>query len=703
MEFWRYYRIIRKRRWLIILGMVICVGAVAIHNMTTQPLYTGRTTVMESKGMAQEGVPIYPEPYMQLDVQLRLSNLANIATSQRVLNNASVTLDDLGLKISASEILAHTSVEPVRDTNILAIEVTLPDPIEAKTAADVISSEFKRAYAELNNAALGQSREFVEAQVKATKAAMIEAQQRLKEYKEQNEIVMLDQQSLSAIQRASQAKVDVNTATAGLQAAHARVVKIEKELANIPEWQTVNEVTSRDPVWQRLSDDLVRLEAEKASMMNGGPGQQRRGPNHPDVQNIQRRIDEVKAKFASGEIKKDYISSSSEARNANYQNALDRWLDAKINEVSFAAQREATESVLAEMREEMATLPAQQAKLAELEMDVKAATETYGLMRIKLDEAKIREQQAKNEVALKTVDPAYVYPVNQKKMIKLILALLLSPLLGIGVAFLLHYTDNTVKTAADVEKLLGLPVMSEIPSAKGHCLPRQRCAEAIDIAYQMLTSSLWISNQNQGTNAIVMVSAEPDAGRSVTACNLATSLAREGARVILVDADLRQPTQHLIFGVDNKVGLTNLLSGGASLEDALAVTREEGLLLIPSGPVPQNPVKLLRSPEMNEFTDQVKEVADFVIFDTPAGVSFPDPVMVASQVGAAVIVHSAGRVPRGSEIEFREKLESADVRLLGIALNKVKREDSSGYFHYHRSYQGVKLPQLAGGKKAIKG
>lgn len=703
MEFWRYYRIIRKRRWLIILGMVICVGAVAIHNMTTQPLYTGRTTVMESKGMAQEGVPIYPEPYMQLDVQLRLSNLANIATSQRVLKNASDTLDDLGMKYSASEILAHTSVEPVRDTNILAIEVTLPDPIEAKHAADVISDEFKRVYAELNNAALGQSREFVEAQVKATKAAMIEAQQRLKEYKEQNEIVMLDQQSLSAIQRASQAKVDVNTATAGLHAAHERIAKIEKELANIPEWQTVSEVTSRDPVWQRLTDDLVRLEAEKASMMNGGPGQQRRGPNHPDVQNIQRRIDEVKAKFASDEIKKEYISSSSEARNANYQNALDRWLDAKISEVSFAAQREAMQAILNEMRDEMAALPAQQAKLAELEMDVRAAAETYGLMRVKLDEAKIREQQAKNEVALKTVDPAYAYPVNQKKMIKLILALLLSPLLGIGVAFLLHYTDNTVKTAADVEKLLGLPVMSEIPSAKGHCLPRQRCAEAIDIAYQMLTSSLWISNQNQGTNAIVMVSAEPDAGRSVTACNLATSLAREGARVILVDADLRQPTQHLIFGVDNKVGLTNLLSGGASLEDALAVTREEGLLLIPSGPVPQNPVKLLRSPEMNEFTDQVKEVADFVIFDTPAGVSFPDPVMVASQVGAAVIVHSAGRVPRGSEIEFREKLESADVRLLGIALNKVKREDSSGYFHYHRSYQGVKLPQLAGGKKAIKG
>ena len=85
MEFWRYYRIIRRRRWLIILGILVCVGAVAMKNYTTQPLYTGRTTLMESKGMSREGIELYRESYLQLDLQLRLSNLSNIATSQTVL------------------------------------------------------------------------------------------------------------------------------------------------------------------------------------------------------------------------------------------------------------------------------------------------------------------------------------------------------------------------------------------------------------------------------------------------------------------------------------------------------------------------------------------------------------------------------------------------------------------------------------------
>jgi capsular exopolysaccharide synthesis family protein len=219
----------------------------------------------------------------------------------------------------------------------------------------------------------------------------------------------------------------------------------------------------------------------------------------------------------------------------------------------------------------------------------------------------------------------------------------------------------------------------------------------------MLTSNIWIANQDGDCNSIVVVSAEPDSGRSVTASNLAVSLARDGARVILIDADLRKPTQHLIFGVDNKVGLTNILSGGATLEDALVPTRVQGLLLVPAGPIPDNPVKLLRSAEMRDFVQQIPELADFVIYDTPAGVAFPDPTLVATMVGRAMVVHSAGRVPRGSEAEFRSKLESVGVRLLGVVLNKVRREDSSSYFHYHRSYEGVGMPQLASGKKAIKG
>ena len=702
MEFWRYYRIIRRRRWLIILGMLVCVGAVEVNNLLTVPLYRAHTTVMESGGMTQEGIPLYPEPYMQLDLQLRLSNLSNIATSQRVLKDAAATLSDLGLKFTADEILRRTSVQPVRDTNILAIEVTLPDGREAKVAADVMADEFKKIYGELNNAAVSQSREFIEEQIATTKQAMVRAQDALRKFKEEQGIVLLDAQSQAAIQRVSQAKVDNNTAMISLQRAGANLAKIEKEHSGILEMVKASETTAREPLWSQLTQDLALLETAKAAMIQGAEGEQKRGPNHPDVIAIARQVEEIKNQTAT-KVAEQYVAAIVQTRNPIHTSTMDRWILAKVESVAADAQCAGTATVLGKMQSELGELPAKEAKLAGLKMDVTVAVQTHGLMISKLDEAKIREQQANAEVALKTIDAAYVTEVNQREVMKLVLALVLSPLLGVGVAFLLHYTDNTVKTPADAENLLGLPVLSVIPGARGHSLPRQKCPEILEVAYQMLTSNLWMAKQNQDVDSVVMVSAEPDVGRSVSASNLAVSLANEGARVVLVDADLRQPTQHLIFGVDNKVGLTNVVSGGAALEDVAVPTKVQGLLLVPTGPVPDNPVKLLRSTEMRDLVDSMKELADFVIYDTPAGVAFPDAVLVASYVGNAVVVHSAGRVPRGSETEFRSRLEAVGVRLLGTVLNKVRREDSSSYFHYHRSYQGVGVAKLASGKKAING
>lgn len=703
MEFWRYYRVIRRRRWLIVLGTLAAVLCVAYWNHNAEPMYVGRTTVMESKNIQQVGVPLFQSQLLggAMDIQLQLSNLGNIATSQRVLSNSARTLSDLGMKYSPEDILKKTQVAPVRDTNILAIEVTLPDAGAAKVAADVIAAEFKKVYADINTASVSQSREFIEKEIDNTRQAMVRAQDSLKRYKEANGVIAIDAQLQSTVGRLAQAQSQADQARMNHSSSIARVEQAAREIAKLPQREQASQSVQRNPIWERLRVQLVELETKKASMINGVDGQSRRLPKHPEVMAVQAQIDDIKRQL--NDTKEEYIASTTEQRNPVWQNALNAWINAKVEEMGAQAQQVATERVAQSMRSEMTLLPEKEARVAELAVDLKAATDTYGLMRSKLDEAKIREQQSKNEVSLKTIDPAFVRLVDNKQSLKLMLALMFAPILGMAVAFLLHYTDNTVKTVDDAEKLLGLPVLTAIPGSRAHSLPRQSCPEAMEIAYQMLTSNLWIANQDGDCKSIVVVSAEPDSGRSVTASNLAVSLAKEGARVILIDADLRKPTQHLIFGVDNKAGLTNILSGGATLEDALVPTRVQGLLLVPAGPVPDNPAKLLRSPEMRDFVDQIPELADFVIYDTPAGVAFPDPTLVATMVGSALVIYSAGRVPRGIEAEFKAKMESIGVRLLGVVLNKVRREDSSSYFHYHRSYEGVAIPQLGSGKKAIKG
>ena len=703
MEFWRYYRIIRRRRWLIILGTLAAVLAVWSWNISSEKLYVARTVLAEPTPAQGMGVPIFQSQLMTttVDVQLQLSNLGNIATSQTVMQRAYEALLDLGLKFTPEQILRATSVTPVRDTSFLAIEVTLPDPKDAKVAADCVAAAFKNVYADLNSQSVTQSRQFIEDQIASTHEAMVKAQDALRRYKEQHGVVEVNQQLAATVQKVAQAQTNAAQMAVNRQAAAARVEQARREVASLPEWEDQSKSVARNPVWERLKEQLVDLETKKAGMLNGVPGQTRRGVNHPEVVALQAQIDDVKRQLL--DVKEEYVASSTTAKSQPYNSALVAYLNAKVEDVATDAQQAAAEAVVREMKAEWQQLPEQEAKVAELTADLKAATDTYTLMKSKLDEARIREQENRSQVALNTIDPATVRPLDQKHALKLILALILSPLMGIGVAFLLHYTDNTVKTPADAEKLLGLPVLTAVPSSKAHSLPRQTCPEITDVAYQMLTSNLWIASQNGDTRSLVVVSAEPDSGRSVTASNLAVSLAREGAKVILVDADLRKPTQHLIFGVENKIGLTNVLSGAATLEDALVPTRIQGLLLVPSGPIPSNPVKLLRSAEMKDFVAQVHELADFVIYDTPAGVTFPDPTLVAAMVGNALVVQAAGRVPRGSEAEFSARMQSVGVRLLGVVLNMVRREDSSGYFHYHRSYEGVGIPQLAAGKKAMKG
>jgi Mrp family chromosome partitioning ATPase len=142
------------------------------------------------------------------------------------------------------------------------------------------------------------------------------------------------------------------------------------------------------------------------------------------------------------------------------------------------------------------------------------------------------------------------------------------------------------------------------------------------------------------------------------------------------------------------------------IDEAAVPTRVEGLLLLPAGPVPDNPIRLLRSEQMEEFVSQVSSLADFVVFDSPAGAAFADASLLAAVVKNVVIVHSAGRVPRGAESEFRSKLDMVGANILGTVLNKVRPEDSHGYYHFRRFYEGLgaeQRPAVGAGIRAIPG
>ncbi len=648
----------------------------------------------------QQPVQVYNQPYaMNSSVEIHLADLAHIATSNTVITRSVSSLEDLGITIDPVKLIRTLEVKPVEDTQIIQIEVTSPDSGEAKSAADVVAAEFQRFYRELVAGAAEQSREFIEKQLKDAKKRVRTAREALKEFKTNNDVVELNIQSQTLVQRTSQIEADAMQAHVTASEARSRLAQIQSLVKGEDRMIMTSEQTSNNPIYQQLLSDKVRLETELGKMLAT------RGRNHPDVQAIQKQIAEV-----NSQIKKQapmMVNAKGQTLNPKINAAIESQITLNAEAAGADAREAALNIALEEQKVKLHALPEQEMKMAGLQVDVQSAEETYRLLLSKLEEAKLKVNESSKDSTIKMIDPAYVYPVERKLALKMALALALSPLLGAGIAFLLNYLDNTVKTPAEAEDLLGLPVISVIPLSRSHSLARRPDNEGLLASHEMITATLWSTVAKTSQPTVVVASAEPEVGRTVTASNLAITLARDGARVILVDADMRKPQLHLMFGLANKPGLSNVLSGAVSIEDAVVPTKVEGLLFMAAGPAPDNPIRLLRSDKMAEFTKEIGTLADFVVFDTPAGVTFADASLVAAHARNVVLVHAAGKVPRGSESEFRSKLDLAGANVIGVLLNKVRPEDCHGYFHYRRFYQDLtaqgaaKVAAIVGGVKAI--
>jgi len=686
LELWQYYRILRKRKWMIIIGSLICVGIVFGVTYLGPQQFEAWTTVME-RLPGEDKVNIYTAPFMmQVDPKLRLSNLGQLVKSQTVMQRSYETLLRLGVISDPVKIMGTVEVTPVLDTMLLRIKVKSDTQAEAMTTADVITVEFVKFYNEMNYGGATRTKEFIQRELPKVEKRLTEAREAIRKYKEESGAVMLPRQTDILIQRLSQLEIQLSQVQVQAEQARGRMVSLERKLADEKQFPSIRDAQSTvasNPIWNSLEVELSKQEIELQKMLRD------RKPEHPDVRALMQAIAETKRRLA--EAGKMALSATVTSTNPVYDNLLTNYVSAAADFSAADAARAAAQAEISVVEPLLNELPVEEARLAQLTLDEDAAKSTYTLLRQKLDEAAIREQEAENVSSIQVVDQAQSGPADPRKRMKLILALLLSPVLCSGIAFLLNYLDNTIKTPAEAEALLELPVFAVVPTAKSHSLSDEKHLPAvIGASYQMLSTNLWISHsETMEGNGLLVASAEPDTGRSTTAANVAISLARDGARVILVDSDLRQPTQHTFFGVSNEKGLSNVLAGQLPLRDALQPTSVTDLLIVPSGPVPGNPVRLFRSREMAKFVSEINELADFVIFDSPSAAAFADATLLAVLVKNVLIVHAAGTVPRGAEVELRGRLEQVGANMLGAVLNMARPEDSHGYYHFKMGYEDV--------------
>ena len=211
-----------------------------------------------------------------------------------------------------------------------------------------------------------------------------------------------------------------------------------------------------------------------------------------------------------------------------------------------------------------------------------------------------------------------------------------------------------------------------------HNSPKDPVAEQ----YRTIRTNIQFSNVDQDIKTIVLTSSGAEEGKSTTSSNLATVYAQQGLNVLLIDADLRKPTGHYTFRLENHIGLTNVLTRQSTLAQAVQESEIPHLSVLTSGPIPPNPSELLASAQMAELLKEMKEQFDMIIFDTPPILAVADAQILANQVDGTILVVSSGKTEKDAALKSKELLSNAKGKLLGVVLNNRKVEEGNYYYYY---------------------
>jgi capsular exopolysaccharide synthesis family protein len=318
-------------------------------------------------------------------------------------------------------------------------------------------------------------------------------------------------------------------------------------------------------------------------------------------------------------------------------------------------------------------------------------------------------------------------PIGPQRGRNILVALLLSFAAGIGLAFLLDYLDDSVRTSDDVSRHLGLPTLALIPhylntdkrklltavNGNGAAAPSALITmddrhSPMAEAYRHLRTSLLFSSAGKPPQTILVTSSQPSEGKTTTAINTAITLAQSDADVVIIDCDLRRPRLHSHFGFENTKGLTNYLSGDKDTENLIRTYPDlPRLKVITSGPIPPNPAELLSSNEMRNLLQFLSGKFKHVIIDSPPAISFTDASILSTLVDGVILVAMANKSSIHLMRQFKQRVSAIGARIYGVVLNGIKAGSmeydyyGSGYYKYYsQSDDDESTPYLEDQEKA---
>lgn len=302
-------------------------------------------------------------------------------------------------------------------------------------------------------------------------------------------------------------------------------------------------------------------------------------------------------------------------------------------------------------------------------------------------------------------------PSSPKKILNILLSMVTGLFMGTGLAFFIEYFDNTVKDPDEIRKLFDLPTLGLIPSLQSmvgkkgkrdnkrdnmkeaqlgmddlYLVSQRYPRSSISEAYHTFRTSLLFSTPGHPPKTILVTSNNPQEGKTTVSCNLGIILAHGGARTLIIDTDLRRPSCHRVFSMPSAPGLTDHLTGHASLEEIIKPTDIKGLSILPAGPISPNPPELLDSVQFKKAIEELKGLFDFIVLDSAPVLAFADTLNLANKVDGTIIVTRSGKTTRDDLKNSVGLMRGVKASILGVVMNVVNVRKSDYYYNYYDYY-----------------
>jgi capsular exopolysaccharide synthesis family protein len=578
-------------------------------------------------------------------------------------------------------------IKPIRDTKLVELSYTSPSPYLAAEIVNTIAREFKKFSTDMRLQTTQQASDFLSDQIATLSQELDERNQALQKYSKERDIFLLNPTESTALNELSQVRQALTDAR--LERFNKQTVFYGLRAMGV---DTIPQFVD-NPAIQQLVTDYNRAKSEYESI------QKEYGPSHPQY---------IKAKSRFDSLRED-IQHAVDVAEQDYKTALQR-----ENRISADLERQ---------KENVVRTDSNAIQYRLLRDEVDQITTLLSSLREKQQAALVSARLGGLETSnISIIDPGEIpeRPITPKKGLNLFLALIFGALGGVGLCFVLEYMDNSVKGPEDVERLAGLPSMGVIPHVPLGDDKKQKKIQLassleyssdkqeqnhleiehfelinyhypkISIAedYRTVRTSILLSFADNPPRSILVTSAMPKEGKSVTVANLAIAFSQLGERILVVDTDLRKPRLHQIFEIQRQEGLSNFLTGSIAMRDAIQKTNIENIFLMPSGPIPPNPSELLNSKKMHQLMTESTQGFDYIFFDTPPVLAVIDPLIVAAMTDATMFVIKAGITARKPFLNAIAELRKANANIMGVLFNELRITTGDlGFMDYYRYYR----------------